>query len=55
MGDMADYDIEQGLDMWLAHQVGDCFQDCIYCDEGYEKVMTDRILKDCNARPDNTR
>ena len=33
MGDMADYDIEQGLDMWQAHLVGDCLQDCIYCEE----------------------
>jgi len=33
MGDMADYDIEQGMDMWLAHQHGQCFEDCRYCDE----------------------
>jgi len=33
MGDMADYDFEQGSDMWNAHLVGDCFQDCIYCEE----------------------
>lgn len=33
MGDMADYDIEQGIDMWLAHQEGHCLEDCRYCDE----------------------
>ena len=33
MGDMADYDIEQGMDMLAAHQGGHCFQDCRYCDE----------------------
>ena len=36
MGDIADYDIEQGMDMWLAHQSGLCFEDCIYCVEEYE-------------------
>ncbi|KKL23719.1 hypothetical protein LCGC14_2422560 [marine sediment metagenome] len=33
MGDMADYDIEQGLDMWAAHCGKCCLQDCIYCEE----------------------
>ena len=33
MGDMADFDIEQGMDMWVAHEAGHCLQDCIYCDE----------------------
>ena len=33
MGDMADYDIEQGEDMWYAHLHGDCFEDCIYCED----------------------
>lgn len=33
MGDMADYDIEQGEDMWFAHLSGNCFEDCIYCEE----------------------
>jgi len=33
MGDAADYDIEQGEDMWFAHCAGNCFEDCIYCEE----------------------
>lgn len=33
MGDMADDDIEQGEDMWFAHIIGDCFEDCRYCRE----------------------
>jgi hypothetical protein len=33
MGDMADYYIEQGEDMWFAHLNGNCLQDCIYCEE----------------------
>ncbi len=36
MGDMADYDIEQGMDMWLAHRNGHCLEDCRYCDEDIE-------------------
>ncbi len=30
---MADYDIEQGMDMWAAHQHGQCLEDCRYCNE----------------------
>ena len=37
MGDIADYDIEQGMDMWVAHTAGHCFQDCRYCDEEDEE------------------
>ena len=33
MGDMADFDIDEGLVMWTAHQAGHCLQDCRYCDE----------------------
>lgn len=33
MSDMADYDIEQGMDMWAAHCGGHCLEDCRYCDE----------------------
>lgn len=33
MGDMADYAIEQGMDMLAAHQGGHCFEDCRCCDE----------------------
>lgn len=36
MGDIADYDIEQGEDMWFAHLHNDCFEDCIYCEEECE-------------------
>ena len=31
MGDMADDLMEAGEDMWYAHQMGNCFEDCIYC------------------------
>ena len=41
MGDMADYDIQEGMDMWFAHQCGECFEDCRYCyccnDEGLDE------------------
>ena len=33
MGDIADYLIEQGEDMWIAHLAGNCFEDCIYCED----------------------
>ena len=33
MGDMADYNIEQSMDMWQAHVSGNCFEDCRYCEE----------------------
>ncbi len=33
MGDMADDLIESGEDMWFAHCAGNCFEDCIYCEE----------------------
>ncbi len=50
MGDMADYDFEQGSDMWNAHLVGDCFQDCIYCEEGYEQALKPERKEDGNKR-----
>ena len=40
MGDMADFDIEQGMDMWVAHEAGHCLQDCRYCDEEDEDEHT---------------
>ena len=43
MGDMADYDIEQGMDMWAAHQGGRCLQDCRYCDEEDEEAWHTEI------------
>ena len=36
MGDMADYDIVQGMDMIIAHLSGHCSQDCVYCNEDEE-------------------
>ena len=35
MGDMADWNIDQGLDSWWAHKAGECDCDgpCQYCDE----------------------
>ncbi len=40
MGDMADYAIEQGMDMWTAHTGGHCLQDCIYCEEEEDDTQT---------------
>ena len=36
MGDMADYAVEQGYDEWVLHQIGDCVEDCRYCEEENE-------------------
>jgi len=33
MGDMADDYTDQGMNMWFAHLVGQCLEDCIYCEE----------------------
>ncbi len=30
MGEMADYAIEQGMDMWFAHMAGQCLEECVY-------------------------
>ncbi len=43
MGDMADYAIEQGMDMWAAHTGGHCLQDCIYCEEDDTEENDDTI------------
>ena len=38
MGDMADYDIQEGMDMWAAHTGHSCLQDCRYCEEEDEDL-----------------
>ena len=37
MGDIADYNIGQGEDMWFAHQAGNCLEDCVYCEDEEER------------------
>lgn len=44
MGDMADYLIEQGENMWLAHIANDCLEDCIYCENDTEAKYKCREL-----------
>ncbi len=42
MGDMADDHIERGMDEWMAHCVGDCFEDCTYCEDEQEAGNGDK-------------
>jgi hypothetical protein len=44
MGDMADFNIEQGEDAWIAHLAGECFGPCPYCAE--EDANTEMGLPD---------
>ena len=39
MGDMADYDIEQGQEMWWDHLAGhpNIPDECPYCEDEYKK------------------
>ncbi len=35
MGDMADYIIDRTVDDLTLHEMGDCFEDCVYCEEEF--------------------
>lgn len=32
MGDIANFSIEEGENMWFAHCAGNCLEDCVYCE-----------------------
>ena len=36
MGDMVDNSTEQGEEMWYAHLISRCSEDCTYCKENEE-------------------
>jgi len=49
MGDVADYDIETGMDMWMAHESGNCFEDCWYCEAGRLDQSDKQGSDGCNS------
>lgn len=50
MGDMADYEIEQGMDAWIAHLYHNCLDDCIYCELDYLKEKRKNNAKKTRIR-----
>ncbi len=35
MGEIADAMIDEGMEEWAAHQLGNCIEQCRFCEEEY--------------------